>query len=119
MKNLLAERASLKHSVTIYVPTTVGSKKLDSKDPLVAEMVDYVAKQLAEQHGGFTVTRGKGGWINQAGELVHETVYMVRANAEKLSVVDTNNAVRIAEYVKQFMLQDLVSLEIDGKLYFI
>lgn len=119
MKNLLSERAALQHSVTIYVPTTMGSAKLDDKDALVSEMVDYVAKQLAEQHGGFTVTKGKGGWVNQAGELVHETVYMVRANAEKLSVADTNQAVRIAEYVKQFMLQDLVSLEIDGKLYFI
>lgn len=119
MKNLLAERAALQHSITVYVPTTNGSKRLESKDPLVAEMVDYAAKELAERHGGFTVTKGKGGWVDSHGELVHETVFMVRSNMEKLTVVDTNHAVRIAEYVKQFMTQDLVSLEVDGKLYFI
>lgn len=119
MKNLLKERAALQNSITVYVPTTMGAKKLDPKDAVIGDVVDYVAKKLAERHGGFTVTRGSGGWVNQAGELIHEPVYMVRANLADMEVSDTNHAVNLAEYVKQTLLQDLVSLEIDSKLYFI
>lgn len=119
MKNLLAERAALQHTITVYVPTTIGEKQMHPKSDEVAEMVDYVAKEMAKRHGGFTVTRGSGGWVNQAGETVHEPVYMVRSNLAEMDVTDTNHAVRIAEHVKDIMSQDLVSLEVDGKLYFI
>lgn len=108
----------LSESVTIYVPTTYGTSDT-AAEWRVNFALKVVQRELAQLFGGFTTTEGTGGYVAENGELVTERVYMVRANAAKLTEDDIGKAVLIAELVRDDMKQECVSLDINGTLYFV
>jgi hypothetical protein len=56
--------------ITLYLPTAVDESVTES-----------VKRDAAETFGGFTVTRGQGGWVSPSGTLVEEPVRMIKIAA--------------------------------------
>ncbi|MEM3008463.1 MAG: hypothetical protein QXY15_10480 [Candidatus Nitrosotenuis sp.] len=65
------------HSVSIYVPSNIKGKQLSDDEHL--KIARFVAGQLSQLHGGATVTKGHGGWIDNDGNYVEEPVYIVHS----------------------------------------
>lgn len=67
----------------------------------------YAEKALAAAFGGFTVTNGKGGWINSRGELLSEPVWQFTVACEP-TPQDDAKLTSIARYMGTEGKQDAV-----------
>lgn len=116
VENILDGRTCLKHRVSIYVPGTVNvNEKADN-----AEMVAQVAAILTDLFGGASTHEIGGYWKSEAAGMVEERNVIVYAYADQASYENGLGAViRTAEHVRDKMRQEAVSVEIDGRLYFI
>jgi hypothetical protein len=117
LKNKLEGLTKLPHIAAVYVPTTVG-KKTDAQRGKDTAL--YVGEEMAKIFGGYTITKALGGWYSDTdGELIQETIFIVRSNSESMTQLEKNMTVNIAQYVKDWHLQEAVSIEIDGTLYLV
>jgi hypothetical protein len=69
--------------------------------------------------GGATAIEGNGSWLSDDNQLIKEKVTIVYSFAEDLDKNKINQVVAYAEYLKEEMKQSSVSLEVNGKMYFI
>lgn len=65
------------HSVSIYVPSNIQGQQLSDDEH--AKIAKLVAKTLSNLHGGATITKGHGGWVDNDGQYVEEPVYIVHS----------------------------------------
>lgn len=118
-RNPLAGLTALTSRVAVYVPTTTGD------GPSSVQVIDYqrekVAEALARYFGGFTVIEGQGGWFSESkGKLICEKVWIVYANCDPQALTRClASVVKLAGQVARAMAQECVSLEVNGKLYFV
>jgi hypothetical protein len=68
---------------------------------------DQLARALAESFGGFTLTRGRGGWINADGKLYDEPVHVFDVAAEDNADSETKLEA-IADWLKVAANQEAV-----------
>lgn len=115
----LRGRFCLSHRVTVYVPSTVDAVA-GAGAAKIRENKEKTAETLSRLFGGATETYGRGYWISSEYGLIREEVSPIYSNctAEQL---ETNAAavIRLCEFLRDDMRQECISLEIDGKLYFI
>lgn len=114
----LAGFTRLSHSVAVYIPSTYN---VDGKatDELVGGFVRFVKRELAQRFGGFTALRAgavEGGWVAESGDLVEESITIVKAFAAELTEEDIRFVIDMAARIKADMRQEAVSIEIDGEL---
>lgn len=113
--NPLARFSALNEDVKIYVPSTVSvSHEVDN-----SHYVQHVEKELSQLFGGCTTYTANGNYVSNDGKLISEKVNIVQAFTTELRNEDIEKAIQICEYLKNEMLQECVSLEVKGKLYFI
>lgn len=116
MKNKLEGLTALSHSAAVYVPTTAGNRVDEGRGK---ETAAYVGEEMAKVFGGYTMTKALGGWYTENDELVREIIYIVRSNSATMTQLEKNMTVNIADYVKSWMTQEAVTIEIDGTLYLV
>ncbi|MEH7350334.1 MULTISPECIES: DUF3574 domain-containing protein [Bacillaceae] len=101
--------------VKIYIPSTYNvDQPIDN--------TTYVNKSLEEfsrMFGGATAVEGTGSWLSDDNQLVKEKVTIVYSYAEDLDKVKINQIVAYTKSLKEEMKQTSVSLEVNGKMYFI
>jgi hypothetical protein len=113
--NALKNQYYLDNVVKIYVPSTYNiDQPIDNK-----KYVDQSLEKFSGMFGGATSVDGTGAWIGDNKKLVKEKVTIVYSFAEKLDKDKINKVVEYARQLKKDMKQSSVSLEINGKMYFI
>jgi len=82
------------------------------------ELVDSMRRDvkiiLASTFGGFTETKGRGGYVSDAGDLIEEDVYQITAWAKH-----RNDGVihKLVEIVKTRLQQETVFYQINEQAY--
>jgi len=69
--------------------------------------------------GGATSDDGTGAWIGDNKKLVKEKVTIVYSFTEKLDKNKINEVVAYAKDLRKEMKQSSISIEVNGKMYFI
>ncbi|MED1781754.1 DUF3574 domain-containing protein [Brevibacillus fortis] len=114
----LQSQFNLSHVVKIYVPSTMnGSTPVT--DEVHAKYVDQSLTKFSNLFGGATAISGTGGWVDDNKKLIKEKVTIVYSFAEKLDNQALDEVVAYAKQLKKDMTQSAISLELDGKMYFI
>lgn len=70
-------------------------------------VLETAQKNLAQAFGGFTCTRGKGGWVNGQGKLITEPVNVLTVAYDPSPVNDAKLA-SVANYIGQAGNQEAV-----------
>ncbi|MGG1674897.1 DUF3574 domain-containing protein [Neobacillus sp. NRS-1170] len=105
----------LKDIVKIYVPSTYNVDQPIDNTPYVNKSLERFSKMF----GGATAIDGTGAWLSDNDQLVKEKVTIVYSFAEDLNKKKINEVVAYAKSLKEEMKQSSVSLEVNGKMYFI
>ncbi|MEF3305472.1 DUF3574 domain-containing protein [Paenibacillus sp. GYB003] len=114
----LQKQTSLNHVVKLYVPSTVNGS-IPIADEAHVRFVDEALAKFSNLFGGATAIEGTGGWVDDNKRLIKEKVTIVYSFADKLDNPSLNEVVAYAKQLKQDLTQSSVSLEVDGKMYFI
>lgn len=113
--NALKGQYYLEDVVKIYVPSTYDIDQPIDNTPYVNETLETFSKMF----GGATSIEGTGAWVSDNEELIKEKVTIVYSFVEKLDKRKVNEVVAYAKSLKEEMKQSSVSLEVNGKMYFI
>lgn len=109
---------NLSHEVKIYVPSTVKGN-IQITEEAQQKFVDQALAKFSEWFGGATAIDGEGAWVDKDKKLIKENVTIVYSFAEKLDKKSMDQVVSYAKQLKEDLAQSSVSLEVDGKMYFI
>ncbi|MGN7942192.1 MULTISPECIES: DUF3574 domain-containing protein [Bacillaceae] len=113
--NALKGQYHLEDVVKIYVPSTYDIDQPIDNTPYVNKTLETFSKMF----GGATSIEGTGAWVSDNEELIKEKVTIVYSFVEKLDKKKVNEVVAYAKSLKEEMKQSSVSLEVNGKMYFI
>ncbi|WJH36601.1 hypothetical protein N6H14_13140 [Paenibacillus sp. CC-CFT747] len=81
--------------------------------------MDQALENFSSWFGGATAVDGQGAWVDDSQKLIKENVTIVYAFAEKLDKTAINQVVDYAKAMKTELAQSAISLEVDGRMYFI
>ncbi|PWW32396.1 hypothetical protein DFO73_101660 [Cytobacillus oceanisediminis] len=105
----------LEDEVKIYVPSTYYVDQPIDNTPYVNRSLE----KFSEMFGGATAIDGTGAWLSDNDQLIKEKVTIVYSFAEDLDKKKINQVVAYAKDLKEEMKQSSVSIEVNGKMYFI
>ncbi|WP_318285090.1 MULTISPECIES: DUF3574 domain-containing protein [Peribacillus] len=105
----------LEDVVKIYIPSTYNVDQPIDNTPYVNKSLEEFSKMV----GGATAIDGTGSWLSDDNQLIKEKVTIVYSYAEDLDKKKINKVVTYAKSLKEEMKQSSVSLEVNGKMYFI
>lgn len=108
----------LSHVVKIYIPSTVKGN-IEITEEAQQKFVDQALTKFSQWFGGATAIDGEGAWVDKDQKLIKENVTIVYAYAEKLDKKSLDHVVAYAKQLKEDLAQYTISLEVDGKMYFI
>lgn len=113
--NSLEGLTCLKEKVAVYVPSTFNiNESIDN-----SFYVHEVLKEFSEIFGGATAISADGAWVSSKKGLVLEENKIIYSFCEKLTNETVDKILDICQWLKKEMEQEAISLEINGKLYFI
>jgi hypothetical protein len=115
--NALEGEFHLSNEIKIYIPSTNGSETITQEQH--DKWVDDALTRFSNLFGGATAVDGKGAWVNEQGELVKEDVTIVYSFALKLKNSNIDEVVHYAKQIKDELNQSSVSVEVNGKMYFV
>jgi hypothetical protein len=105
----------LEDVVKIYVPSTYNIVQPIDNTPYVNKSLEEFSKMF----GGATAIEGTGSWLSDDNQLIKEKVTIVYSYAENLDKKKINEVVTYAKSLKEELKQSSVTLEVNGKMYFI
>ena len=116
MKKHLKFKFDLDCKVAIYVPSSVNVSETTDNEQQVLNII----KQLSLLFGGATASDAVGGWVANDGGTVIEKVKIVYSycTTEQLKT-NIDVILQICETLKKEMLQEAITLEINGQVKFI
>jgi hypothetical protein len=110
----------LHNFVSVYVPGTNGLP--GTKNTLTADgQAQYAretARRLAAKFGGATTTQATGYYVADNGELVEETILIVKSFYDQAADA-LEFACSVAAWLKSELSQELVSVETETGLQFV
>ena len=116
MKRTLKNLIALESNVKIYVPSTI-STNIEIDNSL---QVDKLLTEFSMLFGGATSYAALGCWMSNTLGLIKERVTIVEAYCHETELKHSiDKILELAETLKNEMNQETVSLEVNGKLYFI
>jgi len=114
--NELKNYFSLDHNIKLYIPST---KEVDKK----IDTSNYQKEALrifSSLFGGATSYEAIGAWASEKHGLITEEVLIVESYATKKAIKKgLARVIKLALKIKKELKQEAVSLEYNGKLYFI
>jgi hypothetical protein len=114
----LAGRFILSERVEIYIPTTIHNIPASRRVVNVARRL--AASSFAKWFGGYTETRGVGGWVSPDKGLIRETVFIVAAGCTTAALAEHLPAVvALAEKIADAMEQEAVTVSVNGRMVFV
>lgn len=107
---------SFRHSFRIYVPSTVDVNKAVDNSAAVSGCLSF----LSGLFSGATALRASGAWVSDSAGLVVENITICYAFTNLYGLLRGRRAVlAYAKDLRDSMKQEAVSVEIDGRLYFV
>lgn len=107
---------SYRHQFRIYVPSTVSVDRPVDSSAAVSGCLSF----LSGLFGGATALQASGAWVSDSAGLVLENVTICYAFCGLRAFLRGRRAVlAYAKDLRDKMSQDCVSVEIDGRLYFV
>ena len=107
---------SLSHSIKIYVPGTVNVNCAVDNTAAVNGCLSF----LSGLFGGATSQAARGAWVSESAGLVLEDVTICFSFCSLGGLLKNRSAVlQYAKTIRDDMKQESVSVEIDGRLYFV
>jgi hypothetical protein len=104
------------HSFKIYIPSTVDVNNPVDSSAAVRGCLSF----LSGMFGGATAFDASGAWLSSSAGLVLEKITICYAFTNLAGKIRGRRAVLdYAKKVRDDMRQEAVSVEIDGKLYFV
>ena len=111
----VANMVGLGEYVSIYVPSTLDTNKsIDN-----AKYVEKIQFELSKMFGGSTSYDTIGSFVADNNEHIVEKVTIVKAFSTKIDNEHVEKCVKLCEALKVEMSQYCISLEINGKLFFV
>ena len=113
----LEEKFGLNQRISIYVPSTIDvNKTIDN-----STYVHNIQVELCRLFGGATSQNVVGSWYsNDLNKVITENVTIVYSNTDLQNLEKHISDVwKIAYKLCKSMQQECISLEINGKLYFV
>ena len=113
----LEKKFGLDQKVCIYVPSTINVDTIIDN----SVHVHNVQVELCRLFGGATSQNVQGSWYSSdLGKIVNENVTVVYSNTDLQNLENNISEVwNIAYNLCKSMRQECISLEINGKLYFV
>ena len=108
----------LKSFVSVYVPGTTGLTGELTKQKQ-AEYARETARKLFAEFGGATAIPSTGYYVSDDGTLVEESVIIVKSYHDKPAESALEFARTIAQWIKDSLGQEAVSVETESGLEFI
>ena len=108
----------LNHRIAVIVPSTVKGNE-PAPAALVAKWVKAAKVKLGTLFGGFTATKGEGGWVSPTHGLIEESVTVVAAFTDEEGLSKAQDVREFALALAVAMEQEAVSVQIDNTLEFI
>lgn len=106
----------LDKKIVLYVPATMGAAAACDNSAAVSAAAAF----LSGLFGGATIQPGRGAWVSDSAGLVLEDTTLVYAFTDSDGLrAGLDPVIDYAGKIKREMLQEAVSLEIDGVLYII
>lgn len=115
--NALEGEFHLDNIVKIYIPSTNGSDPISKEEH--NKWVDDAMTHFSTMFGGATAVDGNGAWVDDKGNLIKETVTIVYSFAQKLNNSKIDDVANYAKHIKEALHQSSVSVEVNGKMYFV
>lgn len=104
------------HSFRIYVPGTVSINQAADNSAAVAGCLSF----LSGLFGGATAIDAAGAWLSESAGLVRENITICYAFTSFWGFLRGRRAVLgYAKKMRDDMKQECISVEIDGRLYFV
>ena len=105
----------LNKKIAVYVPSTFGSLPIDN-----TPYANHILNALSCLFGGATSQPGTGAWISDTGALIVENVTICFSYCSRQALKKNRKALfAIAKDLCKELKQDCVSVEINGKLFFV
>lgn len=104
--------------VALYVPGTYNVSQSLTKEN-ADRIVGETARFLSQLFGGATSQVAYGYYVSSGGALVIEEITIVYSYTKRLSRMQRQAVFDHAEYLKRKLGQELVTVEINGKIRFI
>lgn len=108
----------MKHKIQIYVPSTTNVSEVLDNDK-AAIYVDRSLRFLSEEFGGATAIPAQGAWVANNGLLVKESITLVYAFTDELTVDGRKKVLAFCETLRNELEQEAIAVEINGELSFI
>lgn len=115
--NALEGEFHLDNNVKIYIPSTNGESAISKEEH--DHWVDDAMTKFSNMFGGATSVDGNGAWVDEDGNLFKEKVTIVYSFAQKLNNASIDEVVKYAKQIKETLHQSSVSVEVNGKMYFV
>lgn len=109
-------KPALKHSIALYVPSTFNvDEHIDNR-----VFVASTRRLFSEFFGGATSFKATGSWVT-GNSVVNESVVIVKSYSsdDDFNTHNLTEVLKFAGYLKEFLRQEAITLEIDNQLYFI
>jgi hypothetical protein len=115
----LQNKTMLTNKVSIYIPSKINISKINIKTIDNSEYVEAVMKKMSLLFGGATAYNASGAWMSEEKGLIIENVTIIYSYCDGLKNEEIDKVINICEWLKNELQQEAVSLEVNGKLYFI
>jgi hypothetical protein len=115
--NALEGEFHLDNVVKIYIPSTNGNQLINKEEH--DAWVDKSMTKFSKMFGGATAVDGKGAWVDDNDNLIKEDVTIVYSFAQNLNNSSIDQVVEYAKEIKDTLHQTSVSVEVNGKMYFV
>ncbi|TDK59524.1 DUF3574 domain-containing protein [Bacillus salipaludis] len=99
------------------MPSTNGSDPISTDEH--NKWVDNAMSHFSIMFGGATSVDGNGAWVDDKGNLIKEKVTIVYSFAQKLNNSKIDDVANYAKQIKEELHQSTVSVEVNGKMYFV
>lgn len=103
--------------VKIYIPSTNGGEPISKEEH--EKWVDNAMTTFSKMFGGATAVDGNGAWVDEDDNLIKEDITIVYSFAQKLNNSNIDDVVNYAKEIKETLHQSSVSIEVNGKMYFV
>lgn len=108
--------SGLQCNVSLYIPATINVREWLRDNE---KYINQAAKLFSDLFGGATAYQTRGYYKDSTGSIVKESVVVIKSYTDELTREQLESIRELAEYIREELSQECVSVEINDRLYFV